>query len=74
MKVLLLDHHSYGETYLFDESTNLLNIPLVVSELEWIGENYPEERDEFVADVEAGNGGHIEERFTIYLEEVKHVE
>lgn len=73
MKVWVLEHYSYGETYIFDESTNLLAVPIVKAELEALGEDYADERDAFIAAVTSGETwAYVEERFDILLQEVKH--
>jgi hypothetical protein len=77
MRVWVLENYSHGEVYIFDESTNLLEVPYIKDELGYLEKSDDEfflaEREEFIRDVERGATWlSIEERFEVELQEVKH--
>lgn len=73
MKVWLLHHESYGDVSVFSEETDMLEVPTVKRELEYLtGDVYEEEYNNFVSDYQSakatGSGGaYIEERIRIEL-------
>ena len=73
MKVWLLHHESYGEVSVFSENTDMLEVPSVKRELDYLVEaEYDEEHGDFVNDYESakrrGNGeATIEERIRLEL-------
>lgn len=78
MKVWVFYHHSYGETTIFSEDSDMLKAPQVVSELDMFKEEYPDEVEVFVDDYnrakKRGKGyATIEERFSLELVEVEEV-
>ena len=76
MRVWVLEDFEHGETDIYPEGTDVLEIPFVKDELSYLVGGYEDERREFILDVvkaiEKGQGSAtIEERFTIELKEMK---
>jgi hypothetical protein len=79
MKVWVVHHEDYGDTEIWTEDTNVLEIPMVKDELEMLGGDYQDEHDQFVEDIERikrlGNisNAYIDERLDVRLVEVKYL-
>ena len=77
MKVWVVHHTDYGEIEIWSESTNILNTPIVESELDLLGPDYENEREEFVRTIENIKTksprvvAYIEERLEVWLEEIR---
>lgn len=71
MKVWVIENYSHGETYIYSEDSNLLEVPYVKDELSYLVGAYDGEREEFMTDYADGSAWlQIEERFEATLTEV----
>lgn len=75
MKVWILTDH-YEETSVYNEDTDVLEIPYVKEELSYLNGSYADERDEFIDTIahirKVGRGSaYIEERFSIELDDLR---
>jgi len=76
MKVWQVEDEDHGETYIYSEDTDILEVPFVKTELSYLVGGYDDEREEFIASIEnakkRGRGSaHIEERLHVELVEVR---
>lgn len=77
MRVWVVHHEDYGDTEIWTEDTNVLEIPMVKDELEMLGGDYQDEHDQFVEDIErirrlgSISSAYIDERLDVRLVEVQ---
>jgi hypothetical protein len=75
-KVWVLEDFEHGETDVYSEDTDILELPFVKTELGYLDGGYEDERDQFLADIqrakERGYGeAYIEERFGLELKDLR---
>lgn len=76
MKVWVVHHEDYGDTEIWTEDTDILEVPMVKFELDRV---HQEVYDEFVGDIEriiglgSTSNAYIDERLDVRLVEVKYL-